>query len=61
MPKGDNLLKLAEALGFDAGALMGATHASLQEPAEEVRLLAAFRTLTKERQLIAIKLLEAMK
>ncbi len=61
MPRGDNLLKLAEALGFDAGTLMEATHESLKESAEEVRLLAAFRALTKERQLIAIKVVEAMK
>ena len=60
VPKGDNLLKLAEALGFEAGELM-ATHVSRKEASEEVLLLAAFRSLPKERQLIAIKLVEALK
>jgi len=60
VPKGDNLLKLAEALGFEAGELM-ATHVSRKEASEEVHLLAAFRSLPKERQLIAIKLVEALK
>jgi transcriptional regulator with XRE-family HTH domain len=61
VPKGDNLLKLAEALGFEAEELMATTRESRTEPSEEVHLLAAFRSLPKERQLIAIKLLEAMK
>jgi transcriptional regulator with XRE-family HTH domain len=61
VPKGDNLLKLAEALGFEAGELMATTHESLKESTEEVHLLAAFRALTKDRQLIAIKLVEALK
>jgi transcriptional regulator with XRE-family HTH domain len=61
VPKGDNLLKLAEALGFDAEELMVVTGKSPKETTEEVHLLAAFRVLPKERQLIAIKLLEALK
>lgn len=61
VPKGDNLLMLAEALGFDAGELMEMTGKSPKESTEEVHLLAAFRALPKERQLIAIKLLEALK
>ena len=60
VPKGDNLLRLAEALGFEAGELMATTQASSKESIEEVHLLAAFRALTKERQLIAIKLVEAL-
>lgn len=60
VPKGDNLLKLAEALGFEAGELMATTQKSAKEAIEEVHLLAAFRALTKERQLIAIKLVEAL-
>lgn len=61
VPKGDNLLMLAEALGFDAGELMEVTGKSPKDSTKEVHLLAAFRVLTKERQLIAIKLLEALK
>lgn len=61
VPKGDNLLKLAEALGFEAGELMGAAQETIQQSMDEVRLLAAFRGLTKERQLIAIKLVEALR
>ena len=60
MPKGDNLLKLAEALGFEAAELMGTSREGSKESIEEVHLLAAFRALTKERQLIAIKLVEAL-
>lgn len=60
VPKGDNLLKLAEALGFDAGELMAATRKSPNESTEEVHLLAAFRALPKDRQLIAIKLVQAL-
>ena len=61
VPKGDNLLKLAEALGFEAGELMATTLDRLKGSTEEVHLLAAFRGLPKERQLIAIKLVEALK
>lgn len=60
VPKGDNLLKLAAALGFEAGELLTATGQSASESIEEVHLLAAFRALPKERQLIAIKLVEAL-
>ena len=61
VPKGNNLLKLAEALGFEAEELMATTLNHLKGSAEEVHLLAAFRSLPKERQLIAIKLVEALK
>lgn len=59
-PKGENLLKLAEALGVDPTELLGQSWKGAKESAEEVQLLAAFRVLPKERQLIAIKLLEAL-
>jgi len=42
------------------GELMVPTR-SIDELAEEAQLLAAFRVLPKERKLIAIKLLEALK
>ncbi len=61
IPKGTNLLKLAEALGFDAGELIGEARDSPKGSIEEIHLLAAFRTLPKDRQLIAIKLVEALK
>lgn len=61
IPKGDNLLKLAEALGFDAGELIGQVQESPKGSSEEIHLLAAFRTLPKDRQLIAIKLVEALR
>jgi hypothetical protein len=52
--------KLAAALGVDVAALLGETPISIDDLAEEVRLLAAFRVLPKDRQLIAIKLVEAL-
>ena len=55
----DNLLKLAEALDFDASELAGNARKALGDT-EEVRLLAAFRALPKERRLTAIKLVEAL-
>lgn len=61
VPKGDNLLNLAAALGFEAGELLTPTGQSTKESIEEVHLLAAFRSLAKDRQLIAIKLVEALK
>jgi len=60
-PRGRNLAKLAEAFGIDVADLMGESHKNIDDFAEEVQLLAAFRTLPKERKLIAIKLLEALK
>lgn len=48
-------------LGIDVGALLGDTPTSIDDLAEEVRLVAAFRVLPRERKLIAIKLLEALK
>lgn len=60
-PKGDNLLKLAEAFGVEPADLLGQSWKGVKEAAEEVQLLAAFRVLPKERQLIAIKLVDALK
>jgi transcriptional regulator with XRE-family HTH domain len=61
VPKGDNLLKLSEAFGIDPEELLGTNWKGNKESAEEVQLLVAFRALPQERQLIAIKLLEALK
>lgn len=61
LPKGRYVAKLAGALGIDAAALLGDSPRDIDELAEEVRLLAAFRVLSKDRQLIAIRLLEALK
>lgn len=61
LPKGRYVSKLARALGIDAAALLGDTPNSLDEFAEDVRLLKTFRSLSEERQLIAIKLLEALR
>lgn len=59
-PRGRYVAKLAEALGIDVSELLDATKC-INELAEEVQLLTVFRSLTKERQLIAIKLVEALK
>jgi transcriptional regulator with XRE-family HTH domain len=61
LPKGRYVAKLAGALGIDVAELLGDTPMSIDELAEEVQLLKAFRVLPKDRQLIAIKLLEALK
>lgn len=61
LPKGRYLAKLARALGIDVAALLGETPTSIDDLAEEVQMLAAFRVLPKERKLIAIKLLEALR
>lgn len=61
VPKGDNLLRLAEALGFDADRLMGTARAPSEMSLEAAQLLAVFRALPKDRQLIAISLIEALK
>lgn len=61
LPKGRYLAKLAGALGIDVVALLGETPIGIDEVAEEVRLVAAFRELPEERQLIAIKLIEALR
>ena len=55
----DNLLKLAEVLGFDASELAGNARKPLGDT-EELRLLAAFRALPKGRRPLAIKLMEAL-
>lgn len=61
LPKGRYVATLARALGIDVAALLGETPTSIDDLAEEVQMLAAFRALPKERKLIAIKLLEALK
>lgn len=61
IPKGDNLLKLAEAFGVNPAEFMKSGRKGNHASPEEVQLLAAFRSLPKEHQLIAIKLLEALK
>jgi transcriptional regulator with XRE-family HTH domain len=61
LPKGRYVLKLAGALGIDVAALLGETPNNIDDLAEEVQLIAAFRVLPKERKVIAIKLLEALK
>jgi transcriptional regulator with XRE-family HTH domain len=61
LPKGRYVAKLAGALGIDVAALLGETPTNMDDLAEEVQMLAAFRVLPKERKLIAIKLLEALK
>jgi hypothetical protein len=55
------VVKLAGALGIDVSTLLAETPTSIDDLAEEVQLLAAFRVLSEERKLIAIKLLEALK
>lgn len=61
MPRGHHLLRLARALGFDADELMGLAGDEPEDSIEEAQLLAAFRTLPKEKQLVAIKLVQALK
>lgn len=59
-PAGNNLVKLAEVLGLDPVEVMrmDGKNATARN---EVHLLAAFRVLPKEQQLIAIKLVESLK
>lgn len=40
---------------------LGQTSMSIQNSAEEVQMLGAFRALSKERKVIAVKLLQALK
>lgn len=61
LPKGRYVAKLAGALAIDVADLLGEAPKDIDDLAEEVQLLAAFRVLPKERKLIAIKLLEALK
>lgn len=61
VPKGDNLLRLSEVLGFEPEKLIGAASDAPKAPLEETQLLAAFRELPKDKQLIAIKLVQALK
>jgi len=59
-PKGRYVAKLADALGIDVSELLDAEKC-IDELAQEVQLLTAFRSLPKEHQLIAIKMLAALK
>lgn len=61
VPTGNNLLRLSEVLGFEADKLIGAAGDSPMAPLEEAQLLAAFRALPKDKQLLAIRLVEALK
>lgn len=58
-PAGKNLMRLSEVLGLDPAEIMKIDGKNVDR--NEVRLLAAFRVLPEERQLEAIKLLEALK
>jgi transcriptional regulator with XRE-family HTH domain len=60
VPTGNNLVRLAEALGLDPAEVMKVDGKSTA-PRNEVQLLAAFRALQEEQQLEAIKLVEALK
>lgn len=60
IPAGDNLVRLAEALGLDPAEVVKASGKSAT-PRTEVQLLAAFRALPEERQLEAITLVEALR
>lgn len=59
IPAGDNLVRLAEALGLDPAEVVKVDGRSAV-PSSETRLLAAFRALPEERQLEAVKLIEAL-
>lgn len=59
VPAGDNLVRLAEILGLDPSEVMKMDGRSFNRC--EVQLLAAFRVLSKERQLEAVRLVEALK
>lgn len=61
MRRGHHLLGLARALGFEVDELMGLAGDAPEDSIEEAHLLAAFRTLPKEKQLVAIKLVQALK
>lgn len=58
-PAGNNLVKLAEAIGLDPVEVMK-VNGNSATARNEVQLLAAFRALPKEQQLIAIKLVESL-
>lgn len=58
VPAGNNLVRLADALGLDPAEIMKVGGKSVAR--NEVLLLAAFRALPEERQLEAIKLIEAL-
>ena len=60
VPAGNNLIRLAQALGLDPAEVIKVDGKNAT-PSNEIQLLAAFRALSGERQLDAIKLLEALK
>ena len=59
VPAGDNLVRLAEALGLDPAEVIK-VDGRRATPRNEVRLLAAFRVLPEEQQLDAVRLVEAL-
>lgn len=59
VPAGNNLVRLAEALGLDPAEVMKVNGKNATQ-GNEAQLLAAFRALPEERQLEAIKLVEAL-
>lgn len=59
VPAGNNLVRLAEALGLDPAEVMKVGGKSVSR--NEAELLAAFRVLPEERQLEAIKLVEELR
>lgn len=60
VPAGDNLVRLAQALGLDPAEVIKVDGKNAT-PRNEVQLLAAFRALSERRQLEAIRLVEALK
>jgi transcriptional regulator with XRE-family HTH domain len=60
IPVGDNLLRLADLFGLEPSELVKVDGEG-GAPRGEVQLLAAFRALPEDRQLVAIRLLEALK
>lgn len=60
VPAGNNLVRLAEALGLDPVEVMKVDGKNAT-PRNEAQLLAAFRVLSEEHQLEAVKLVEALK
>ena len=59
-PAGDNLVRLAQALGLDPAEVIKVDGKNAT-PSNEVQLLAAFRALSEERQIEAIRLVEALR
>lgn len=68
-PRAVTLLKISEALGVSVTDLMGQSEAALMgkvrtekvESREELRLLAAFRSLSPQQRTVAFRLIKALK